>query len=406
MCKQLICVSGSSFNSACTETGASSWFNDWWHRILHLLQLSSYCGTSPSTCSSIFWLRRFSSRDSRCTRTSPLRLLRGVVWFRTLTAEIPAEKPNESQQQTWCTWLKAAAGRVWANAVSVLTIFGDANAPLLCGPMFKLVHTGQVLPLVRFQRKLISQPGFHSMPFKFWLQGCLTFDIFRNNPGEVGPDILGGALTHRQPEVGVGLSHHRHAQLGGFWKRRTCDREAMSSCGRLCVTQNHVRPDVLCTATYIVLFSGSSRLGCSNVQVRFWPAYRAVKNRTELRTETKLLSRTSVSVRPLRTSPSSPTCQVRAAAGATLSAEQYAVVYLAPSLQAVLEATVTLGRAVLEPEGAGSERRLWPLVRQRRPSLEHTAKRECYASVFWLLKRWVIYHTHCGELPRQAGREA
>lgn len=37
--------------------------------------------------------------------------------------------------------------------------------------------------------------------------------------------------------------------------------------------------------------------------------------------------------------------------------------------------------------------------------VEHTAKRECYASVFWLLKCWVIYHTLCSELPRQAGRE-
>lgn len=48
-----------------------------------------------------------------------------------------------------------------------LTVSGDVNSPLLFDPMFKLVQTGQVLPLVEFKWKLISQPGFQYVPFVF-----------------------------------------------------------------------------------------------------------------------------------------------------------------------------------------------------------------------------------------------
>lgn len=117
-----------------------------------------------------------------------------------------------------------------------LTIYGDMNTPLLCGPMFKLEHTGQVLPFVKIQSKLIRQPGFHSTSIMFWLQGCLTFGVFRKNPAKVHPDILPCEATHSQPQTRIVLSHQRHTQLRGFWKKRRGERKEKSSCMRLGIT--------------------------------------------------------------------------------------------------------------------------------------------------------------------------
>lgn len=97
-----------------------------------------------------------------------------------------------------------------------LTISGDVNGLFLCGSISKMIHTGQVLPLMIGQRKLISQPGFNDTPFIRRVQGCLAFGIFRKDPGEVVPDTLPSAVTHCQPEVRVLLSHHRHIQHRGF----------------------------------------------------------------------------------------------------------------------------------------------------------------------------------------------
>ena len=54
--------------------------------------------------------------------------------------------------------LKCACSYAFINSVT-LTVSGDVNAHILCDPMFKLVHTGQVLPFVKGQRELISQPA-------------------------------------------------------------------------------------------------------------------------------------------------------------------------------------------------------------------------------------------------------
>lgn len=46
-----------------------------------------------------------------------------------------------------------------------LTVSGDKNSLLLCGSMFKMIQTGQVLPLMKGQMKLISQSGFQDFAF-------------------------------------------------------------------------------------------------------------------------------------------------------------------------------------------------------------------------------------------------
>lgn len=43
---------------------------------------------------------------------------------------------------------------------SKLTVSGDVNGLFLCHSPFQTIRTGQVLPLMKGQRKLISQPGF------------------------------------------------------------------------------------------------------------------------------------------------------------------------------------------------------------------------------------------------------
>lgn len=101
-----------------------------------------------------------------------------------------------------------------------LTVSGDKNSPLLCGSMFEMIQTSQILPLMKGQMKLISQSGFQDFAFILWLHGCLAFGIFRKNPGEVRPDTLASAVTHSQPEGRVLLSLHRHTQQKGFWKRQ------------------------------------------------------------------------------------------------------------------------------------------------------------------------------------------
>lgn len=111
-----------------------------------------------------------------------------------------------------------------------LTVSGDMNGFLLCGSMFGLIHTGQVMSLMEAQRKLISQPGL-DFAFVVWLQGCLAFGIFGKNPGEVCPGTLPSAVTHCQPEGRVLLSYHRNAQDMCFWKKKTRgDRKGVSSC--------------------------------------------------------------------------------------------------------------------------------------------------------------------------------
>lgn len=108
-----------------------------------------------------------------------------------------------------------------------------------------------------------------------------------------------------------------------------------------------------------------------------------------------------------------------AAADATLSAKQATSVNFSPSFHSVLEVMVMLGRAVWKTEVEGASLgettkstvclhgQICLLIKKRSFArfVEHTASRECNASVFWPLKCWVIYHALCCDLPRQAGRE-
>lgn len=97
----------------------------------------------------------------------------------------------------------------------------------------------------------------------------------------------------------------------------------------------------------MVLLSGTPRLRCSTVQVRSWPEYKDDNKCTELRSKTRPSPRSSSAETELRLQLllSFPTCQVIAAAGATLSTEQYACVYSAPSCHLDAEWKVMFGVA-------------------------------------------------------------
>lgn len=101
----------------------------------------------------------------------------------------------------------------------------------------------------------------------------------------------------------------------------------------------------------IVLFAGASRLGCSTVQVTFWPEYEEDNKCTELRVETKPPARSSVSDWDLMLVSLSPACQVIVATGETLSTEQSTSTCSAPSFHLALELMVMFGRAAWEKGG-------------------------------------------------------
>ena len=127
-------------------------------------------------------------------------------------------------------WISTWACKCFLLLPVELTVFGDVNR-FLCAAVLVMIHTGQVLPLVMGQTKLISQPGFLDLAFILWLQGCLALCVFGKNPGEVGPDTLPSAVAHCQPEGRITLSLQRHAQQMGSWKRKTMgDGKRMSSC--------------------------------------------------------------------------------------------------------------------------------------------------------------------------------
>lgn len=99
----------------------------------------------------------------------------------------------------------------------------------------------------------------------------------------------------------------------------------------------------------MVLFSGNSKLGCFTVQVKLCPANRLDRKRTKLRVDTKPSSWTWVSAtEPMLLLFSA--CQLRAAAEATLTAEQRTVVNLRPLFHSWLTLMLTLGRAVWKTE--------------------------------------------------------
>lgn len=125
----------------------------------------------------------------------------------------------------------------------------------------------------------------------------------------------------------------------------------------------------------IVLFAGASRLGCSTVQVTFWPEYEEDNKCTELRVETKPPARSSVSDWELMLVSLSPACQVIVATGETLSTEQSTSTCSAPSFHLALELMVMFGRAAWE-KGGKKPQEVRVFLSSKRLNLQyaHTAK--------------------------------
>lgn len=99
----------------------------------------------------------------------------------------------------------------------------------------------------------------------------------------------------------------------------------------------------------MVLLSGALRLGCCTVQARSWPEYKDDNKCTELRTINQPSPRSSITDTEvtLLLLLCFQRCQVIAAAGATLSTEQFASVYSSPSSHLEPECKVMFGGAAL-----------------------------------------------------------
>lgn len=95
-----------------------------------------------------------------------------------------------------------------------LTVSGDLDGSLLPDATTFAMHTGQVLTLVQGQTEAVRQSASQHVTFGHGVHGRVIPGAVGEQPGEVGP---GFALAHGQPEWGVLLSNHVHAQQTGFW---------------------------------------------------------------------------------------------------------------------------------------------------------------------------------------------
>lgn len=100
-----------------------------------------------------------------------------------------------------------------------LTVFWDVNSPL-CGSALILVHTGEVLALMKGQAELVSQSGFQELAVLLQFHGGLAFGLSGQKPEEVDADAWPSVATHCNPERRVFLSLYWHTHQVGSWKRK------------------------------------------------------------------------------------------------------------------------------------------------------------------------------------------